>query len=232
MRFDKVPVDPDPPAPHREVEVPAERVQLAARLVLPDPARAVVAFAHGCGSSRHSPRNRYVAAVLNRAGLGTLLLDLLAESEARERSNVFDAPLLAGRLHTAACWVRRETALPVAYFGASAGTAAALEAAALPDSDIRAVVSRGGRPDLATPTTLARVRAPTLLIVGSQDTRVLSLNRLAADRLRCEHRLAVVPGATHLFTEPGALTTVAELARHWFAAHLDPTGPGSPRRPA
>lgn len=231
MRFDEVLADPDPPTPYREVEVPAGRVRLAARLVLPLPARAVVAFAHGCGSSRHSPRNRYVAAALNRAGLGTLLLDLLTEGEARERSIFFDASLLARRLHTAECWLRRETALPVAYFGASAGTAAALEAAAHPGADIRAVVSRGGRPDLATHTALARVRAPTLLIVGSQDTRVLSLNRLAADRLRCEHRLAVVPGATHLFTEPGALATVAELARHWFTAHLAPTGAGTPRRP-
>ena len=228
MRFDDVPAGPGPPPPYREVEVPAGRVRLASRLVLPHAAKAVVAFAHGSGSSRHSPRNRYVSAVLNRAGLGTLLLDLLAEGEEGDRNNVFDVPLMARRLHTAACWLRRETALPVAYFGASAGTAAALEAAALPGAGIRAIVARGGRPDLATDTALVRVRAPTLLIVGSQDTRVLSLNRLAADRLRCEHRLAVVPGATHLFTEPGALATVAELSRHWFLTHLDPPDAGTP----
>ncbi|KOU58110.1 phosphoribosyl transferase [Streptomyces sp. MMG1533] len=212
------PPDPERPLPDREVTVPADRVRLAARLVLPDTAQAVVAFAHGSGSGRHSPRNRYVATTLNRAGLGTLLLDLLTEDEEHDPHNVFDILLLARRLRAAADWLRRETALPVGYFGASTGAGAALEAAA--DDDIRAVVSRGGRPDLADPAALARVRAPTLLIVGSRDTRVLSLNRLAADRMHCEHRLAVVPDATHLFPEPGALATVAELARDWFTAHL------------
>ncbi|MDN3028977.1 phosphoribosyltransferase [Streptomyces sp. S.PB5] len=221
----------DPPPVNREVEVSAAGVRLAGRLVLPETAQAVVAFAHGSGSSRYSPCNRYVAGVLNRAGLGTLLLDLLTEDEERDRANVFDVLLLARRLHAAAVWLCHEAALPVAYFGASTGAAAALEAASAPDADIRAVVSRGGRPDLASPAALARVHAPTLLIVGSRDTTVLSLNRLAADRLGCEHQLAIVPGATHFFTEPGTLATAAQLARDWFTVHLArPTVGTSPLR--
>ncbi|MBO4252549.1 phosphoribosyltransferase [Streptomyces griseorubiginosus] len=220
------------PVPDGDVDVPAGRVRLAARFTLPDHAPAVVAFAHGSGSGRHSPRNRYVADVLNRAGLGTLLLDLLTEDEEHDRHKVFDIVLLARRLGAAALWLRRTTGLPVAYFGASTGAAAALEAAA-EDFDIRAVVSRGGRPDLATPAALDRVRAPTLLIVGSLDTRVLSLNRLAADWLRCDHRIAVVPGAGHLFEEPGTLSAVAGLAREWFTAHLAlPPTATPPRRTA
>ncbi|MFJ9908815.1 phosphoribosyltransferase family protein [Streptomyces sp. NPDC101152] len=218
-----------PSLPNREVHVPAIDVRLGGRLVLPDSAPAVVAFAHGSGSSRHSPRNRYVADVLNRAGLGTLLLDLLTEDEEHDRANVFDIVLLARRLHAAALWLRHETALPVSYFGASTGAAAALEAAA-PDAGIRAIVSRGGRPDLATPAALEQVRAPALLIVGSRDPRVLSLNRLAADRMHCDHRLAVVPDATHLFSEPGTLPAVARLACDWFTTHLArpiPEAPGS-----
>ncbi|QOV33799.1 phosphoribosyltransferase [Streptomyces ferrugineus] len=221
------------PPPNREVLLPAAGARLGARLVVPDGARAVVAFAHGSGSGRHSPRNRYVATALNRAGLATLLLDLLTDDEAHDRHNVFDILLLARRLHSAAVWLRRETSLPVAYFGASTGAAAALEAAALSGSGIISVVCRGGRPDLATPAALTHVRAPTLLIVGSRDTQVLSLNRLAADRMHCEHRMAVVPGATHLFEEPGTLTTVAELARDWFTAHLGrPTTRTPPLRSA
>ncbi|MFI9155799.1 phosphoribosyltransferase family protein [Streptomyces sp. NPDC053367] len=218
------------PAPRRseaadpELDIPLDGVRLAARFALPGGAPAVVAFAHGSGSSRHSPRNRYVAAELNRAGLGTLLLDLLTDDEEGDRANVFDTLLLARRLRGSADWLRREAGLPVAYFGASTGAAACLEAAA-DDDGVLAIVSRGGRPDLASAATLARVRAPTLLIVGGLDTQVLSLNRLAADRLHCEHRLAVVPGATHLFTEPGTLGMVAELARDWFTSHL--TGPGT-----
>ncbi|MDT0566155.1 phosphoribosyltransferase family protein [Streptomyces sp. DSM 3412] len=212
-----------------EVEVPAGHVRLPARLVLPDAAPAVVLFAHGSGSGRHSPRNGYVADTLNRAGLGTLLLDLLTVEEEGDRRNVFDVALLAGRLQAAATWLHDGTGVPVSYFGASTGAAAALEAASAPGADIRAIVSRGGRPDLATPAALGRVRAPTLFVVGSLDTRVLSLNRLAADRLRCEHRLAVVPGATHLFEEPGTLATVAELARDWFTTHLAQPGAGHRR---
>jgi len=228
---DPPPATPDQPPREREVEVPAGQVRLAAQFVLPDAARAVVAFAHGSGSGRHSPRNQYVAAALNGAGLGTLLLDLLTEDEERDRNNVFDVLLLARRLEAASVWLRRETALPVGYFGASTGAGAALEAAA--DDDVEAIVSRGGRPDLASPAALAGVRAPTLLIVGSRDTHVLSLNRLAADRMHCEHRLAVVPGATHLFTEPGTLATVAELARDWFTRHLArPDTAAPPRRSA
>ncbi|MFD5014945.1 phosphoribosyltransferase family protein [Streptomyces chartreusis] len=217
----------------REVLIPAAGARVGARLVVPDGAAAAVAFAHGSGSSRLSPRNQYVATALNRAGLATLLLDLLTDGEAHDRHNVFDILLLARRLHAASVWLREETGLPVAYFGASTGAAAALEAAALSGSDVRSVVSRGGRPDLATPAALARLRAPTLLIVGSRDTQVLSLNRLAADRMHCEHRIAVVPGATHLFEEPGTLTTVAELARDWFTTHLGrPTTGTPPRRSA
>ncbi|GAA4061260.1 phosphoribosyltransferase family protein [Streptomyces shaanxiensis] len=214
----------------REVLVPAAGARVGARLVVPEGAPAAVAFAHGSGSSRHSPRNQYVATALNRAGLATLLLDLLTDDEAHDRHNVFDILLLARRLHAASVWLRGETGLPVAYFGASTGAAAALEAAALSGSGIRSVVSRGGRPDLATPAALTRLRAPTLLIVGGRDTQVLSLNRLAADRMHCEHRIAVVPGATHLFEEPGTLTTVAELARDWFTTHLDRPGTGTPPR--
>ncbi|MEU0645008.1 phosphoribosyltransferase family protein [Streptomyces umbrinus] len=228
----RAPGGPHPP-PGREVGVPAAGVSLAASLTLPDTAQAVVAFAHGSGSSRHSPRNRYVAATLNRSGLATLLLDLLTEEEERDRSNVFDVLLLARRLHAASGWLRRRTALPVAYFGAGTGAAAALEAASAHGADIRAIVSRGGRPDLVTPAALARVKAPTLFIVGSRDSRVLSLNRLAADRMHCEHGLAVVPGATHLFTEPDALAIVAELARDWFTAHAArPEADVPPRRTA
>jgi putative phosphoribosyl transferase len=216
---------PGPPPPQdREVDVPAGRVRLAGRLTVPGTAPVVVAFAHGSGSSRHSPRNRYVAGVLHRAGLGTLLLDLLTEAEERDRHNVFDIRMLAGRLHATALWLGRECGLPVAYFGASTGAAAALEAAAVPGAGILSVVSRGGRPDLASPAALAALRSPTLLVVGSRDTRVLSLNRLAADWMRCEHRIAVVPGATHLFPEPDTLAIVAALARDWFTAH--------PARPA
>ncbi|MCH5671946.1 phosphoribosyltransferase family protein [Streptomyces gilvus] len=220
------------PVSDGDIDVSAGRVRLAARLTMPEGAPAVVAFAHGSGSSRHSPRNRYVADVLHHAGLGTLLLDLLKEDEEDDRHKVFDIVLLARRLGTAALWLRRETGLPVAYFGASTGAAAALEAAAV-DFDIRAVVSRGGRPDLATPAALAHVRAPTLLIVGSLDTRVLSLNRLAADWMHCDHHIAVVPGATHLFEEPGTLSSVADLAREWFTAHLAlPPTATPPRRTA
>jgi len=205
-----------------EVEVTAGSLRLAGRLTLPDQARVVVVFAHGSGSSRHSPRNQLVADVLNRAGLGTLLFDLLTPGEERDRTNVFDIELLGHRLVEVTHWLEANPAtrqLDVAYFGASTGAGAALWAAAAPDLDITAVVSRGGRPDLAG-SRLAYVRAPTLLIVGSRDEQVLALNRAAASQLRCEHRVAVVPGATHLFEEPGTLQAAAALARDWFASHL------------
>ncbi|MFF9053232.1 phosphoribosyltransferase family protein [Streptomyces erythrochromogenes] len=201
------------------VEVDAGGLALAGDLALPEGAGAVVMFAHGSGSSRRSPRNRTVAADLNRAGLGTLLFDLLTPAEEADRANVFDIGTLAGRLADATGWLRRRVSLPIGYFGASTGAAAALWAASAADADIGAVVSRGGRPDLAGPR-LAAVRAPTLLVVGGRDTTVLDLNRAAQRELRCENRLEVVPGATHLFEEPGALEQVAALARAWFARHL------------
>lgn len=202
-----------------EVEVDAGGVPLSGDLVLPADAGAVVVFAHGSGSSRHSPRNRSVAAALNRAGLGTLLFDLLTPGEEVYRANVFDIGLLAGRLADTTDWLRRRIPLPVGSFGASTGAAAALRAAAAADSGVGAVVSRGGRPDLAG-ADLSGVRAPTLLVVGGDDTTVIDLNRQAQAALHCENRLEIVPGATHLFEEPGALERVADLARDWFTAHL------------
>ncbi|MFI8865687.1 phosphoribosyltransferase family protein [Streptomyces sp. NBC_01685] len=202
-----------------EVEVDAGGVPLAGDLVLPGDAGAVVVFAHGSGSSRLSPRNRAVAGVLNRAGLGTLLFDLLTPGEEVYRANVFDIGLLAGRLADTTAWLRHRVSLPVGSFGASTGAAAALRAAAATDSGVGAVVSRGGRPDLAG-ADLSGVRAPTLLVVGGADTTVIDLNRQAQAALHCENRLEIVPGATHLFEEPGALDRVAELARDWFTTHL------------
>ncbi|MGY1623152.1 phosphoribosyltransferase family protein [Geodermatophilus sp. SYSU D00965] len=207
-----------------DVEVPAGGVLLAGSLTVPAGARGLVVFAHGSGSSRHSPRNRHVAGVLQAAGLATLLFDLLTPAEEADRGSVFDIPLLAARLGEVTAWLRTGPAvqgLPVGCFGASTGAAAALVAAA-DDDRVAAVVSRGGRPDLAG-ARLGDVRAPTLLIVGGADPQVLELNRQAAERLRCTHRLAVVPGATHLFEEPGTLQAAAELARDWFAAHLTRT---------
>ncbi|WP_435972486.1 phosphoribosyltransferase family protein [Streptomyces sp. Qhu_M48] len=213
----------DPVVQDSDVRIPtAAGVTLAGRLAVPEGALGTVLFAHGSGSGRRSPRNREVAAALNRAGLGTLLFDLLTEAEAVDRAHVFDTPLLAGRLTDATEWLagRPESeGLPLGYFGASTGAAAALWAAGDPESQVTAVVSRGGRPDLAA-DRLARVRAPTLLVVGGRDTPVLDLNRRARSLLRCESRLAVVDGATHLFEEPGALEEVAELATSWFSGHF------------
>lgn len=191
-------------------------------LVLPSPCRAVVIFAHGSGSSRNSPRNRHVAAALQQAGFGTLLFDLLAESEAGNRDLVFDIELLAKRLLLATKWLgqRMERMPPrIGYFGASTGAAAALVAAAQPDCPVGAIVSRGGRPDLAG-AALTRVAAPTLLIVGSLDREVLGLNRQAMAHMRCKTRLLVVPGATHLFEEAGTLDQVIDHAGTWFSQHL------------
>jgi putative phosphoribosyl transferase len=205
-----------------EVVIPAGTVELPGRLTVSREASGLVLFAHGSGSSRHSARNRYVAEVLSRAGLGTLLFDLLTTGEERDRGNVFDIELLAGRLVDAMRWLRQQPTashLRIGLFGASTGAGAALWAAAAPEADVAAVVSRGGRPDLAA-ARLSRVDAPTLLIVGGNDEEVLRLNRAAASMMRCEHRVAVVPGATHLFEEPGTLGAAAELARDWFARHL------------
>ena len=214
-----------------EVEIPSRAMRLQAQLHLPVPAKAVVLFAHGSGSGRHSPRNRYVASVLQQAGLGTLLLDLLTTAEERSRANVFDIELLARRLSSATDWLstRADTAgCAVGYFGASTGAGAALWAASEPSARISAVVSRGGRPDLAGPR-LSAVTAPTLLIVGSLDREVLELNRTAKAMMRCPSQLAVVQGATHLFEEPGTLAAAAILARDWFVDYLQPMEGAGPR---
>jgi len=209
-----------------DVSVPARSatgfpLALPGRLSLPDPARGLVLFAHGSGSSRSSPRNRYVAAVLHEAWIGTLLFDLLTEQEAADRMNVFDIGLLADRLEAAVTLVRSldtTAALPLGLFGASTGAGAALVAAARVPR-VAAVVSRGGRPDMAG-AALGRVHCPTLLIVGGRDEEVLALNRLALDALGGEKRLAIVPGATHLFEEPGTLEEAARLAAEWFASRF------------
>ena len=213
----------------RLVSVAAGAVTLEGNLSLPAGVRALVLFAHGSGSGRYSPRNRHVARLLNAAHLATLLVDLLTpEEEAVDLRTAhlrFDIELLAERLVGVTDWLARQPDtrhLRLGYFGASTGAAAALMAAAERPEVVGAVVSRGGRPDLAGPA-LARVRAPTLLIVGGEDVVVIELNRAALEQLRCEKRLVIVPGATHLFEEPGALDAVARLAREWFERHLAPT---------
>jgi len=208
-------------APERDVTVATPDADLPGFLDVPSGAAGLVLFAHGSGSSRHSSRNAAVAEQLREAGLATLLFDLLTDAEGADRNNVFDIPLLAFRLRAAADWTRTRRELewlPLGYFGASTGAAAALLAAP-GDDRIRAIVSRGGRPDLAG-DALPGVRAPTLLIVGGNDHPCIPLNEQAAERLTCEHELAVVPGATHLFEEPGTLERVADLARDWFQHHL------------
>jgi putative phosphoribosyl transferase len=205
----------------RLVRVAAGRVTLEGNLNLPEGARGIVLFAHGSGSSRFSPRNRYVAQMLRQARLGTLLIDLLtSEEEAIDLR--FDIGLLAERLMGVTDWLLEHPArqqLAIGYFGASTGAAAALVAAAERSKVVAAIVSRGGRPDLAGPL-LPDVRAPTLLIVGGNDVQVIGLNRVALAQLRGEKQLVIVPGATHLFEEPGALDEVARLARDWFERHL------------
>lgn len=212
----------DPPLRDEEVRVLAGSEPIAGHLTIPENPKGIVVFAHGSGSSRHSPRNRYVAEVLNDAGLGTLLVDLLAPYEERDRANVFDIKLLASRLVDATNWLATQpqaASLPVGFFGASTGAGAALVAAADPRVKVQAVVSRGGRPDLAG-DSLENVVAPTLLIVGGRDELVLELNRRAQTVIRGRCELRVVPGATHLFEEPGMLEQVAQLARDWFVDHL------------
>lgn len=210
----------DPPA-GAEVVIPSGTARLRGSLEIPGGAEGLVLFAHGSGSSRFSPRNQSVARALREAGIGTLLFDLLTEREAGDRRNVFDLALLARRLADATAWARTQEVaahLAIGYFGASTGAAAALIAAA-DDKDVAAVVSRGGRPDLAE-AVLDRVTAPTLLIVGGEDVPVLDWNRQAYERLGGEKALEVVPGAGHLFEEPGALEQVTELASRWFARYL------------
>jgi putative phosphoribosyl transferase len=209
-------------ARHQAVEIPVGFHSLPGDLIIPDRSVGIVAFAHGSGSSRLSPRNQAVATALHEARLATLLFDLLTETEALDRGNVFNIPLLGERLVSAIDWLgtRPETrALPVGTFGASTGAAAALAAAALRADSVAAVVSRGGRPDLAAPW-LAAVKAPTLLIVGSLDHAVLGLNQSALAQLSCPKQLALVRGATHLFEEPGTLEEVERLARDWFVRYL------------
>lgn len=204
------------------VPVAIPPVGLAGDLRLANPARGVVIFAHGSGSSRLSPRNQQVAHALSDAGMTTLLFDLLTEPEAADRFNVFDIDLLARRLVDAVDWVATQPALapsPIGLFGASTGAAAALKAAAARPQAVRAVVSRGGRPDLAG-EALSKVRAPTLLIVGGNDEPVLGWNREAAKRIGGPVRVAVIPGATHLFEEPGAMDRVTSLAAAWFAERM------------
>ena len=206
----------------KEVVIPADSMQLQGILGLPPQAKGIVVFAHGSGSGRFSPRNNFVARVLQNAGIATLLVDLLEESESMDRRNVFDIDLLANRLLANAHWLRQQKETKrfmLGYFGASTGAAAALQAAARKPDWIVAVVSRGGRPDLAM-EYLTLVQAPTLLIVGGEDQPVIPLNEAAYARLKCPKELVIVPGATHLFEEPGALEKVAQLACDWFIKYF------------
>jgi putative phosphoribosyl transferase len=205
------------------VHIPAGGATVEGMLEIPERAVGLVLFAHGSGSSRHSPRNNYVAGVLRAAGVGTLLMDLLTPEEDRDYSRRFDIGLLTQRLLEAARWAGSQPAtheLPLGFFGASTGAAAALEAAAALGDQTRAVVSRGGRPDLASEQALLKVAAPTLLLVGGYDDGVIDLNQLAFDQLHCKKEMVIVPGATHLFEEPGTLEAVAMRAAGWFAEYL------------
>ena len=203
--------------------IPAGPVHVEGMLELPANTKSIVLFAHGSGSSRHSKRNTYVARVLQQNGIGTLLMDLLTPEEDTSYSNRFDIPLLTHRLLAATDWIKndpRTKNLVIGYFGASTGSAAALQAAAASGEDIGAVVSRGGRPDIAGISALEKVKAPTLLLVGGWDDEVLELNRDAYEFLRCTKELIIIPGATHLFSEPGTLEEVARQAAIWFARYL------------
>ena len=203
--------------------IPAGHVTIEGMLEVPARAVGMVLFAHGSGSSRHSPRNNYVAGVLRQAGVGTLLMDLLTPEEDRDYDRRFDIALLTQRLLDAARWAVSQAAtreLSLGFFGASTGAAAAIEAAAMLGADALAVVSRGGRPDLASRQALTTVTAPTLLLVGGFDDVVIELNQRAYDQLHCKKELVIVPGATHLFEEPGTLEEVARQAAAWFAKHL------------
>jgi putative phosphoribosyl transferase len=209
---------------HKElVHINAGAASMEGMLELPESPRGVVLFAHGSGSSRLSPRNNYVAGILRESHIGTLLLDLLTAVEDRDYEKRFDITLLTGRLSTAAAWLRQHAAtsdLQLGLFGASTGAAAALQLAAQSNAGVDAVVSRGGRPDLAGKAALGVVTAPTLLIVGGDDHIVIGLNRTACNELHCEKELVIVPGATHLFEEPGTLEEVARLASSWFVRHF------------
>lgn len=217
-------------AGHAGREVTLTTHRLAGFLAIPAQPCGVVLFAHGSGSSRFSPRNAMVARRLNGVGVATLLFDLLSVEESGLRRTVFDITLLTERLSAATQWARAEAdigALPLGYFGASTGAAAALTAAAELGETVSAIVSRGGRPDLAAVEHLRRVRAPTLLIVGSRDELVLRLNRQAMAEMRCEAKLEIIGGATHLFEEAGALERVSDMAADWFVSHFQSPGQGS-----
>jgi dienelactone hydrolase len=205
------------------VHIPAGPVELDGELILPPSAKGVVLFAHGSGSSRFSPRNTYVAEVLQKRGIGTLLFDLLTREEDQNYETRFNITLLTRRLLAATVWLQsnpKTRAMRLGYFGASTGAAAALQAAATMENKISAVVSRGGRPDLAGEVALRHVTAPTLLIVGGSDYGVIELNQQANALLNCEKKLTLIPGATHLFEEPGTLQEAASSAADWFAQHL------------
>jgi len=209
---------------HREqvVTITGEGVSLSGFLRIPPKATGIVLFAHGSGSGRLSPRNRFVAYHLQQGGIGTLLIDLLMSDEEHDRRNVFDIDLLADRVLVASAWLNKHGStkpLPLGYFGASTGAGAALQAAARAPSQVVAIVSRGGRPDLAE-RYLPDVAAPTLLLVGGEDEPVVEMNQQAYRLLRCPKQLTIIPGATHLFEEPGTLEQVAEQALQWFARHL------------
>lgn len=211
------------PALEQLVQIPVEHAHIEGLLELPANARGVVLLAHGSGSSRHSPRINFVARVLREHGMGTFLLDLLTLSEDLDYQTRFDIPLLTLRLLLATRWVRMHQTtrrLPIGYFGASTGAAAALQAAAELGTEIFSVVSSGGRPDLAGSHALAHINCPALLLVGGKDEEVLELNREACERMHCIKELSVVPGATHLFEEPGTLETVAREAAGWFSRHV------------
>jgi dienelactone hydrolase len=205
------------------ITIQSGQAEVEGMLEIPEHPLGIVLFAHGSGSSRFSPRNNYVAGELRNARMGTLLMDLLTPEEDEQYRTRFNISLLTERLAAAADWLRRRCgakAPPIGIFGASTGAAAALQVAALPEADIAALVSRGGRPDLAGKPALERVRAPTLLIVGGDDDGVIELNEAACEALHCEKRLAIVPGATHLFEEPGKLEEVAGIAVNWFVHYF------------
>ncbi|NCD07890.1 MAG: alpha/beta hydrolase [Negativicutes bacterium] len=207
---------------NKTVIIPDGKANMVGSLVIPEGAKALVLFAHGSGSSRHSPRNNYVASVIRKNGLATLLLDLLTPAEDSNYETRFDIDLLAHRLFVATKWLQAQPetcTLSIGYFGASTGAAAAIQSAAIPSAGIYAIVSRGGRPDLAM-SYLDKITSPTLLIVGGKDDVVIELNKEAYDRLACIKKLEIVQGATHLFEEQGTLERVAELAEDWFAKHL------------
>ncbi|HET7178874.1 MAG TPA: dienelactone hydrolase family protein [Chryseosolibacter sp.] len=209
---------------HYELQIPVGRVRLGASLSIADGAGGIVVFSHGSGSSRFSSRNRYVASVLQKSGFSTLLCDLLTEEEDKDFTRRFNIPLLTSRLTAVREWLKKQPELssaPVGYFGASTGAASAISAAADPGAEIGAIVTRGGRPDLALPA-LPSVAAPTLLLVGSMDPEVIVLNKNAYDMLTCEKKLIIIEGATHLFEEPGKLEEVAAHASEWFSKHLSP----------